>query len=239
MQRTAIVTGAGKRVGRAIAEALLADGWAVAAHVHRAGDAVPEGAVAVASDLAEADCAERLFAALDGLPPPALLVNNAARFAPDFLDDFDGSEFAAHMEVNVRAPVLLTRAFAEAASGGLVVNILDSKLAAPNPDFLSYTLSKQALAGFTAIAARALAGKRIRVNSIAPALMLPSPGQSEANFAAMHAHNPLAHAVGPEDVVGALRYFIDAPAVTGQVLVLDGGQHFWALPRDVQYLEVE
>lgn len=236
--RTAIVTGAGKRVGQAIAEALLADGWSVVAHVRREGDAVPDGAVAVAADLAQVDCAERVFAAVERAP--TLLVNCAARFAGDSLGAFDGDEFAAHMAVNVAAPVRLTQEFAKrAGEGALVVNLLDSKLAAPNADFLSYTLSKEALGGFTRIAARALAAKGIRVNAIAPALMLKSPGQDEANFVAMHRFNPLGHGVTPDDVVAALRYLIGAKAMTGQVLVLDGGQHFWALERDVQFLDPE
>lgn len=237
--RTAIVTGAGKRVGRAIAESLLADGWAVVAHIHHAGDDVPEGAVAVAADLAEADCAARIFTGAAGLPPVALLVNNAARFADDDLAGFDGAEFDAHMAVNVRAPALLIRAFAERAGdgGGLVVNLLDAKLKAPNPDFLSYTLSKMALAGLTELAARALAGQGIRVNAIAPALMLQSDGQDESNFEAMHRFNPLRRGVAPDDVVAALRYLIDAQAVTGETITIDGGQRFWSLPRDVQFLE--
>ena len=235
--RTAIVTGASKRVGRAIAEALLADGWAVVAHVHHDGDEVPEGAVAVAADLAEMDCAARIFAAAE--KRVELLVNCAARFVDDALATFDGAEFESHMAVNVRAPALLTRAFAEQAgeSGGLVVNLLDSKLSAPNPDFLSYTLSKMALAGLTELSARALATKRIRVNGIAPALMLRSEGQDDANFEATHRFNPLQRGVAPSDVVGALRYLIDATAVTGQTITIDGGQRFWALERDVQFLE--
>jgi len=236
--RTAIVTGAARRVGRAIAEALLADGWQVIAHVHRRGDAGPAGSVTVAADLADPHCAERIFAAAADLPPAALLLNNAARFAADGLGQFSAAELDAHMAVNLRAPVLLTEAFAERHAGGdaLVVNLLDAKLAAPNPDFLSYTLSKQALAGFTELAARALAGRGIRVNGIAPALMLRSPGQDEENFRSMHEFNPLGRGVVPADVVAALRYFIGAQAVTGQVLSIDGGQHFWSLSRDVQFL---
>ena len=237
--RTAIVTGAGKRVGRAIAEGLLADGWAVVAHVHHDGDSVPDGAVAVAADLSEVDCAARIVAAAAGLPPLGLLVNNAARFAADRLDAFDPAQFDSHMAVNVRAPALLTQAFADMVGddGGLVVNLLDSKLAAPNPDFLSYTLSKMALAGLTELSARALAGQGVRVNGIAPALMLQSEGQDAANFGAMHRFNPLERGVAPDDVVAALRYLIDATAVTGQIITIDGGQRFWALPRDVQFLE--
>src|SRR5688500_14603876 len=189
-ERTAIVTGAGKRVGADIARALLADGWAVVAHVRREQDSVADGAVKVAADLADPSCAQAIFAAASGLPPVRLLVNNAARFAWDGFGEFNPIEFAAHMAVNVQAPALLTDRFARAHrddSDALIVNLLDSKLSAPNPDYLSYSLSKQALAGLTDLAARALAPRGIRVNGIAPALMLRSSGQSEENFEAMHA----------------------------------------------------
>jgi NAD(P)-dependent dehydrogenase (short-subunit alcohol dehydrogenase family) len=238
--KTAIVTGAGKRVGAVIAEALIADGWAVVAHVRRDSDEVPEGAAKVVADLADAGCADRIFQAAASLPPVRLLVNNAARFAFDDLTSFEAPEFDAHIAVNLRAPLLLMKAFAEAfeaGADGLVVNILDSKLAAPNADFLSYTVSKQALAGANELAARALAARGIRVNAIAPSLMLCSPGQTEENFAEMHRANPLKRGVEPEDVVAALRYLIEARAVTGQTITIDGGQHFWSLDRDVQFLE--
>jgi NAD(P)-dependent dehydrogenase (short-subunit alcohol dehydrogenase family) len=123
-----------------------------------------------------------------------------------------------------------------AGAGALVVNLLDSKLSAPNPDFLSYTLSKQGLASLTELAARALASRGIRVNGIAPALMLRSNGQSEENYKQMHANNPLGRGVEPEDVIGAVRYLIEATAVTGQVITIDGGQRFYGLGRDVQFL---
>jgi NAD(P)-dependent dehydrogenase (short-subunit alcohol dehydrogenase family) len=236
--RTAIVTGASKRVGRVIAEALLADGWTVIAHVHHEGDDVPTGAIGAAADLADPACAATIFAAAAGQAPVRLLVNNAARFSPDALGCYNARELDSHMAVNLRAPVLLTELLAERHAGGdaLVVNLLDAKLAEPNPDFLSYTLSKQALAGFTELAARALAGRGIRVNGIAPALMLRSPGQDEENFRAMHEFNPLRRGVEPADVVAALRYLTGAEAVTGQVITIDGGQRFWSLARDVQYL---
>jgi NAD(P)-dependent dehydrogenase (short-subunit alcohol dehydrogenase family) len=237
--RTAIVTGAGKRVGREIARALLDDGWNVVAHVHHSGDEVPAGAVKAVADFTGEECADPVFAAADGLPPVRLLVNNAARFAWDGFGGFSPAEFDAHMAVNVRAPALLTERFAAAHGGGedaLIVNLLDSKLAAPNPDFLSYTLSKQALAGLTELSARALASRGIRVNGIAPAVMLRSSGQSEENFEAMHAHNPLRRGVDPADVIAALRYLIGASAVTGEILVIDSGQRFLRLERDVQFL---
>ena len=138
------------------------------------------------------------------------------------------------MAVNARAPALLIEAFAKVAPrGSLVVNLLDAKLAAPNPDFLSYTLSKQALAGLTELAARALAGRGIRVNAIAPAVMMPSGEQG--NFEAVHALNPLGRGVDPADVVRALRYLIAAEAVTGEMMAIDGGQRFMQLARDVQF----
>jgi NAD(P)-dependent dehydrogenase (short-subunit alcohol dehydrogenase family) len=238
--RTAIVTGAGKRVGADIARALLEDGWSVVAHVRREEDEVPAGSAKAAADLRDAGCADAIFAAAAGLPPVRLLVNNAARFAWDGFGEFNAGEFEAHMAVNVRAPALLIDRFTrehDRRGDALIVNLLDSKLAAPNPDYLSYTLSKQALAGLTELAARALAREGIRVNAIAPALMLKSPGQTEENFREMHAHNPLGRGVEPADVVAALRYMIEARSVTGQTVVIDSGQRFLGLDRDVQFLD--
>lgn len=238
-EKTAIVTGAGKRIGREIAAALLDDGWRVVAHVHHDADEVPEGAIKVLTDLEDPACADAVFGAARSMPPVRLLVNNAARFAWDGFGEFDAREFSAHMAVNARAPALLIERFATAqdpSEDSLVVNLLDSKLASPNPDFLSYTLSKQALAALTDLAARALASRGVRVNAIAPGLMLRSTGQSEENFEAMHANNPLGRGVAPADVIGAIRYLVDAPCVTGQILVVDSGQRFLGLPRDVQFL---
>ncbi|MFL6735905.1 MAG: SDR family oxidoreductase [Sphingomonas sp.] len=238
-ERTAIVTGAGKRVGRDIAAALVERGWSVIAHVHHGADDVPAGAVKVVADLEETGCAGAIFAALDGLAPPTLLINNASRFAWDGFGAFDPNEFCAHMAVNVRAPVLLIQQFAALQTPGrdsLVVNLIDSKLAFPNPDFLSYTLSKQALAGLTELAARALAPRGIRVNGIAPSLMLRSAGQSEENFELMHSNNPLRRGVDGRDVIEAIHYLVGARCVTGQMLVIDSGLRFIGLGRDVQFL---
>jgi NAD(P)-dependent dehydrogenase (short-subunit alcohol dehydrogenase family) len=232
-----VVTGAGKRVGAAIAQGLSDDGWRIIAHVHHAEDPVPEAAIKVMADLADPACADTIFEAAGGQPVD-LLVNNAARFAWDGFGEFSPAEFDSHMAVNTRAPALLIDGFARAHQGGdgLVVNILDAKLAAPNPDYLSYTLSKQALAGLTELAARALAPREIRVNAIAPGLMLQSSGQSASNFEAKHADNPLRRGVEPGDVVAALRYLVGARCVTGQTIIIDSGQRFMALERDVQFL---
>lgn len=237
--RTAIVTGAAKRVGARLAAALLERGWTVVVHSRTAHSEIVPRAIAVAADLERADCAERIFAAAAELPPVRLLVNNAARFAFDSLSEFSPDQFDAHMRINVRAPILLTRALADRHGGGdaLIVNILDSKLSAPNPDFLSYTLSKQALCGLTELAARALAAKGIRVNAIAPGLMLKSPGQSDENYRSMHGRNPLGRGVSPDDLVAALDYLVAAKTVTGETLTIDGGQRFDPPARDVQFLE--
>lgn len=236
---TAIVTGAGKRVGAVIAAELAADGWTVIGHVHHAGDSVPQGVQKVVAELTDVACAKAIFDAADGLPPVRLLVNNAARFARDEIGGFDPAELDAHMAVNLRAPILLTEELTRRHQPGedaLIVNLLDSKLAAPNPDFLSYTLSKQALAGFTELAARALAQQGIRVNGIAPALMLRSSGQTEENFERVHARNPLRRGVEPQDVLSAIRYLVSALSVTGEVIVIDAGQRFAPPERDVQFL---
>jgi NAD(P)-dependent dehydrogenase (short-subunit alcohol dehydrogenase family) len=237
--RTAIVTGAGKRIGADIAEALQARGWTVLAHVRKAGDKIPDGAQIVAAELGDPDCAEKIFAAAVSLPPVRLLVNNAARFAWDGFGEFSPREFDAHMHSNVRAPILLIEEMAARHPGGdaLVVNMLDSKVVAPNPDFLSYTLSKQALMGATELAARALAPTGIRVNAIAPGLMLQSAGQSDENFRMMHRRNPLGRGVTSADVIAAIDYLVTSPAVTGELLTIDAGQRFDPPARDVQFLE--
>jgi NAD(P)-dependent dehydrogenase (short-subunit alcohol dehydrogenase family) len=242
--RTAIVTGGAKRIGEAICRALAADGWHVLIHCNRSraeADALAAelgNAAVVEADLAEADAAERIMAALGALPPPRLLVNNASRFAYDSAEAFTAEEWDLHQSVNLRAPALLSQAFAlRAEGGGLIVNLLDSKLAQPNPDFFSYTVSKFGLAGLTELCARAWAGRGIRVCGIAPSVTLVSGPQSRENFEAVHALNPLGRGVRVEEVIGALRFLIATPTITGQTIVLDGGQRFLGLARDVQFLE--
>ncbi|WP_265562071.1 SDR family oxidoreductase [Sphingomicrobium arenosum] len=237
MTRTALVTGARHRIGAAIAAHLRGRGWRVFAHVRREDDAVPDGCERVVGDLAKADAGERLFAQVEG--PCDLLVNNASAFEHDDLHAPDAAMFERLMAVNARAPLLLTSAFAaRQGSGGdrQIVNILDAKLAAPNPDHASYTLSKAALMGLTQMAARALGTSGIRVNGIAPALMLPSGAQDKGDFAAVHDLNPLGRGVEPAHLLGALDALTDNPVVTGQIMWLDAGQRFLALPRDVAFL---
>lgn len=239
---TAIVTGGAKRIGAEIARALAADGWHVLIHYNRSRDAAEAlaaelgNAAIVQADLGDPQAADSIMAALDGLPPPRLLVNNASLFAHDGIADFTPESWAAHLDVNARAPALLSRAFAARAGEGLIVNMLDAKLAAPNPDFFSYTISKFGLAGLTELAARAFA-PRIRVCGIAPSVTMVSGPQSRANFDKVHGLNALGRGVDVAEIVGALRFLIATPSITGQVILLDGGQRFLSLPRDVQFLE--
>ena len=240
-ERTAIVTGGAKRIGAALSRALAADGWHVLIHCNRSraeADALAAelGGSVVQAELRDPDAAGTIIAALDGLPPARLLVNNASRFALDQIGDFDVEGWAAHLDINLRAPALLSRAFAKRAESGLIVNMLDAKLAAPNPDFFSYTVSKMGLAGLTELMARAFA-PRIRVCGIAPSVTMVSGPQSRQNFDQVHGLNPLGRGVKVEEIVGALRFIVDTPTMTGQVITLDGGQRFLSLARDVQFLE--
>lgn len=237
---TAIVTGGAKRIGAELVRALAADGWHVLIHYHRskaeAGALAAEtGGTTVSADLADPGAAETILAALGGLPPARLLVNNASIFTHDDIGDFTPESWAAHLDVNLRAPALLTRAFAAHAGEGLIVNLLDAKLAAPNPDFFSYTISKMGLAGLTELCARAFA-PNIRVNAIAPSVTMVSGPQSRANFDEVHGLNALGRGVVVEEIVAALRFIIATPSMTGHTILLDGGQRFLSLPRDVQFL---
>lgn len=239
MKRTAIVTGGAKRIGAEISRALAADGWHVLIHYNRskAGAkalAAEIGGTIVQADLADPDSAERIVAAAP--EPLGLLVNSASRFVHDGARDFDVPGWDAHMDVNLRAPALLSRAFAERAEDGLIVNLLDAKLAAPNPDFFTYTVSKFGLAGLTELTARAFA-PRIRVNAIAPSVTMVSGPQSRDNFEKVHKLNALERGVDVSDIVRALRFLIDTPVITGQTITLDGGLRFLGLARDVQFLE--
>lgn len=246
--RTAIVTGGAKRIGAALVRALAADGWHVLIHCNRSVDeaealsaeiaAVGGSAAIVRAELADPDAAAAILAACADGPPPGLLVNNASRFEYDTHEDFDLAGWTRHLDVNLRAPALLTQAFARALPeglNGLVVNMLDVKLFALNPDFFTYTVSKYGLLGLTELSARALA-PRIRVNGIAPAVTMVSGPQSRENFAAAHVHNPLGRGVQVEEIVAALRFIVATPTLHGQVITLDAGQRLLGMPRDVAFM---
>jgi NAD(P)-dependent dehydrogenase (short-subunit alcohol dehydrogenase family) len=240
--RTAIVTGGAKRIGAEIARALAADGWHVLIH-YRHSRAEAEALAAelvqatpVCADLCDPAAADLILAAAEGLPPLRLLVNNASIFAHDDIADFTAESWAAHLDVNLRAPALLSRAFAARAGRGLIVNMLDAKLAALNPDFFSYTISKIGLGGLTELCARTFA-PAIRVCGIAPSVTMVSGPQTRANFDRVRGMNALGRGVDVSEIVGALRFIVATPTLTGHTILLDGGQRFLSLPRDVQFLE--
>lgn len=238
--QTAIVTGGAKRIGAEIARALAADGWHVLIHYNRS-EAEAKALAAelgdasiVQAELADPGAADKIVAAVPG--ELGLLVNSASRFVHDGASDFSVEGWDAHLDVNLRAPALLSRACAARMQEGLIVNLLDAKLEAPNPDFFTYTLSKIGLAGLTELTARAFA-PRIRVNAIAPSVTMVSGPQSRDNFAKVHRLNALGMGVDVSDIVRALRFLIATPVITGHTITLDGGQRFLGLPRDVQFLE--
>lgn len=243
--RSAIVTGGARRIGAEIVRALAADGWHVLIHCHQSGGAARAlakeigNAQVVEADMAAPDVGDQVIAALAGLPPPALLVNNASRFSYDAFESFGVDDWDAHITANLRGPALLTQAFASAipaGQGALIVNLLDAKLAQPNPDFFTYTISKIGLAGLTELAGRVLAARGIRVCGIAPSVTLVSGKQTRDNFDAVHSMNALGRGVTVEEIVATLRYIIATPTLTGQTITLDGGQRFLSLPRDVQFM---
>ena len=242
--RTAIVTGGARRIGCALARALSEDGWHLLIHC-RNSVAEAEALAAelgnsavVVADLADPEAANAIMAALKPLPPARLLINNASLFAYDSADDFTVESWEAHMAANLRAPALLSRAFAQVAEApSVIVNLLDAKLAHPNPDFFSYTVSKFGLAGMTELHARLWAPRGIRVCGIAPSVTLVSGPQSRDNFDEVHDLNPLGRGVRVEEIVAALRFILATPTLTGHTITLDGGQRFLGLARDVQFLE--
>ncbi len=244
--QTAIVTGGAKRIGAALVRALDTDGWHVVVHCNRSVDEAEAlaaeigNARVVAADLADPAAPATIIAAAAGLPPLGLLVNSASRFAYDRLQDFTTADFDLHMAINLRAPALLTRAFAAAlpdnlAAPALVVNLLDAKLESLNPDYLTYTLSKIGLAGLTELTARSFA-PRLRCAGIAPAVTLVSGPQTRENFEAVHGLNPLQRGVAVEEIVAALRFIIATPTFNAQTITLDGGQRLLGLPRDVAFM---
>ena len=238
---TALITGAAHRIGRAMALDLADAGWRVAVHYNgsRAGaealvaEITAKGgrAAALKADLADEDATAGLIpAAAEVLGPVTLVVNNASLFELDMPDTVTRDSWDAHMGVNLRAPFVLTQAFAArlpADDEGNVVNIVDQRVLNLRGDFTSYTLSKYGLWGLTQMLARALA-PRIRVNAIGPGPTLPSPRQSDEQFAAQWQATPLGRPVDLQDICGALRFILDAPAYTGQIIALDSGQHMGA-----------
>jgi NAD(P)-dependent dehydrogenase (short-subunit alcohol dehydrogenase family) len=235
--RTALITGAGRRIGRAIALSLSRAGYAVVLHAnHSRGDAEALAAEIMKAggrasvtlaDLADHAAVGGLVPAASAFGPLTLLVNNAGVFEPDEIENLGRDNFEHAMAVNLAAPLFLSQAFAAQAPAGSdasIVNIVDQRVLKPTPRFLSYTLSKTALHTATIVLAQALAPK-LRVNAVAPGPVLPSPRQTNEEFAAQAASVPLGQGPAPEEIAAAVLYLAQAKSVTGVTIPVDGGQH--------------
>lgn len=251
---TALVTGAGHRIGRAMAVYLANRGYDVGVHYASSDkgaretvamvEAAGRRAIAIQADLLEDAQTEALFErCIDGLGGPVTcLINNASIFEYDTVESATRETWDRHMQSNLRAPFLLTQAVAaqgleprmdaagEPRAAALIVNMVDQRVRKLTPEFMTYTLAKMGLWAMTRTTAQALA-PAIRVNGIGPGPTLQGGRQSAEHFAQQRANTTLERGSNPEDMTAALGYFLDAPAVTGQLLCVDGGQHLaWQTP---------
>jgi NAD(P)-dependent dehydrogenase (short-subunit alcohol dehydrogenase family) len=250
---TALVTGAGKRLGRAMALYLAGRGHDVAVHYASSRDeadavvaeirAMGRRAQAFQADLlVEAETEALIPAATAALGPLTVLVNNASIFEYDRIDTATRKSWDRHIESNLRAPYVLTQGFAkqcppavldeneEPLAQGLIVNMIDQRILKLTPEFSTYTIAKMGLWALTRTAAQGLA-PHVRVNAIGPGPTLQGARQSASHFARQRAATVLGRGASPADITAALGFFLDSPAVTGQFLAIDGGQHLaWQTP---------
>lgn len=249
--RAALVTGSARRIGRRIAIDLAADGWDVGVHCNAsradADSAAAEiralgrQAVVVQGDLAEASVPDRIIkeasAALGGL---TCLVNNASIFEPDEAGSITKGSWSQHLDINLRAPVFLSQAFARQlpdGEQGNIISIIDQRVWKLNPKFFSYTMSKSALWTATRTLAQALA-PRIRVNAIGPGPALPSARMDAEDFAKQSRLTLLGRGTSPAEISAAVKFILSQAALTGQMIVLDGGQHLvWQTPDVIEVRE--
>lgn len=241
-----LVTGAGKRVGAGIAKRLARDGWTIAVHYNGSRDGAEDVANAIrtdggnaetfGADLSNQSAIDTMTNALAQRGDWVGVVNSAASFTPDSIEDFGLDAAAKQVRLNLLAPIYLARKLRDAAAGkkGFVTNIADQKVLNPNPDFLSYTLAKTGLAQATSALAMALA-PNLRVNCIAAGLMLISGDQSKENFARVHNDNLTGVGTRVEDVADAVAFLARAENITGALIPVDGGQHLVPSARDVMF----
>lgn len=250
----ALVTGAGARLGRAMALYLAGRGFDVAVHYSTSQEGAEETAAAIRAlgrravtlhaDLLDEDQTQTLFPrAVEALGGPVTcLINNASIFEYDTVQTASRQSWDRHLESNLRAPFVLTQAMAgqgleagrdergEPQAVGLIVNMIDQRVHKLTPEFMTYTIAKMGLWAMTRTTAQALA-PAIRVNAIGPGPTLKGARQTEAHFTSQRANTVLGRGANPADITAALGYFLDAPAVTGQLLCIDGGQHLgWRTP---------
>ena len=247
--KSAIVTGGAKRIGGEIAKALGKRGWFVYLHFNSSItaaktilDEIENGGgkgKLIRGDLSSPSCGEHLIDQIDAdAPPVKLLINNAARFEYDDVSNITSGSLDKHFFVNVRGPVLLSKAFFESLEDGhkgCIINILDNKVFSINPDFLSYTISKVALHGTTEAFAMAMA-PRVRVNGIAPGITLESGGQGQASFEKGQKMSPIGKVSSVEDIIKAVFFILETESLNGHVITIDGGQRLQKLDRDVAFV---
>jgi NAD(P)-dependent dehydrogenase (short-subunit alcohol dehydrogenase family) len=250
---TALVTGAGKRLGRAMALYLAQRGHDVAVHYSSSAQAAESVAAEIralgrrartfrADLLVEAETQALIPAATEALGPLTVLVNNASIFEYDRIDTATRESWDRHIESNLRAPYVLTQAFArqcppvrldpagEPLAQGLIVNMIDQRILKLTPEFSTYTIAKMGLWALTQTSAQGLA-PNIRVNAIGPGPTLKGGRQTEDHFARQRAATVLKRGANPSDITAALGFFLDSPGVTGQFIAVDGGQHLgWKTP---------
>lgn len=241
----ALVTGAGKRVGKALALALADAGYDIAAHYRSSKAEVEDtlaqvkakgrNGVSLQADLSlEGETAALVPDARKALGPVTLLVNSASVFEHDDIASMTRRSWDMHMETNLRAPLKLAQDFASQADAGqnnLIVNIIDQRVLKLTPQFLSYTLSKAALFTLTKTLAQALGPEGIRVNGIGPGPVLKNPRQSDEDWRRQNEATVLKRGATPQDIADALIYLAGARSVTGQMIAVDGGQHLaWQTP---------
>ena len=240
--KSVLVTGAARRIGRAIALDLAKTGWSVAVHYNRSGEeaqavvdeisALGGKAAMIQADLAvEEEAAGLIAQANEAIGPLSCLVNNASVFEKDTPETTTKESWESHMQVNLRAPFQLIQSFIRQRPSdveGNIINLIDQRVWNVTPFFTSYTVSKVALWGLTQNLALALAPS-IRVNAIGPGPTLPSAHQTEEQFERQWSAQPLSRPVMPEEICRAVQFVLDASSMTGQMIVLDGGQHLgWA-----------
>ena len=242
MQGAVLVTGGAKRIGRAISVRLADAGFQVVVHYRHSSEEANEtvrmieeqggSAACVEADLGNISDVENLLeSASKAIGTPITgIINNASFYLHDRLDNMNPKVWAEHMQVNVFAPLILTNSLSR-GTGGWIVNILDYKIASPNADFLSYTISKFALDGATTTLAKDLA-PGVRINAVAPGHTLGSDHLDDDGLAEAQISAPLGMGPTPSDIADAVVYLASAKTVTGQTIYVDGGERFRQRNRD-------
>ena len=248
MPMTALITGAAKRVGRAMSLHLAERGFAIGVHYNTSPNEAQElvsairakggTAEALQADLADLDAVGSLIdRTAASLGPVSLLINNASLFDLDTIESLDRRSWDLHMEINLAAPLFLSQAFARALPEGMtgnIINIIDQRVWKLTPNFMSYTVSKSGLWTLTQTLAQALA-PRIRVNAIGPGPTLKSTHQSDEDFRRQQLSVPLQCGPSLDEICAAVSFFLESPSVTGQMIAMDGGQHLsWQTPDVVE-----